>query len=429
MRNRGEIVSVVDFGSREIRVLIARKDDDGTISIIGHGTAPGHGCVYQGVIQNLNSAQIALKQAIASAEKEARVKIRSLFCGVSGTKVETFIREGHVKLEREIVEHEHMFEALDIASRDILAPGKRITTSLAAQEWYVDDLRVGDPVDIRGHVLKTRVHFARIPTVIEDNIVSCIESQRRELEDVVFMPLASALGCLTPEDMELGVAVLDLGRSTTGLAIYRDYRILGTHCFEWGGYHLTRDVSAGLQVSFDEADELILEYGISDEFIKSELRNEEEAEQETIDKPEKTARIKLKTAVQGAPSIVDREMLDMIIYERANELMNRVKHHINARGLAQNLVRGIVLTGGAGAVKNQTSLAEAVFQVPCRLGMPNSIETLPHEVNAPEFSAAVGLSRHAFEYRAAARNGRLSSNSVVASGIRKFSRFFRKYFF
>lgn len=425
MARRGEIVGVVDFGARQIRVLVARKDEDGAISILGHGTAPGHGCIHQGVIQNLNAAQVALKQARAAAEKEARARVRSLFCGVGGTKVETFIREGHVKLERGAVEQEHMYEALDLASRDILAPGKRITTSITAQEWYVDDLRVMDPVDIRGHVLKTRVHFARIPTVIEDNIVSCIESQRLELEDVVFLPLAASLGCLTPEDMELGVAVLDMGRSITGLAVYRDHRILGTHCFEWGGYHLTRDVAAGLHVSFDEADELILEYGISDEFIRRELLEEDAEDPALAPKPEQAAQIKLKSAVHGAPSIVDREMLDMIIFERAKELMSRVRQHITSRGLAKNLVRGIVLTGGAGAIKNQTTLTEAVFQVPCRLGMPTAVETLPHEVNSPEFSASVGLVRHAFEYRAAVRNGRLSSNST----LRKFSRFFKKYFF
>ena len=232
MRGRGEIVSVVDFGSRDIRVLVARRDNDGTIQIIGHGTAPAHGCVSQGVIQDRAAAQLSLKRALNFAEKESRTKITSVFCGVNGKKVETFIREGTCKIERDVVEHSHMIEARDIASRDILAPGKRVTSSISAQEWYVDDMRVIDPIGIRGQVLKTRIHFARLPAVIEDNIVTCIESQGRELEDMIFVPIASALGCLTPEDLELGVGVLDLGRGITGLAIYRDFRILGTHCFE-----------------------------------------------------------------------------------------------------------------------------------------------------------------------------------------------------
>ncbi|MCC6145470.1 MAG: hypothetical protein IT368_16815, partial [Candidatus Hydrogenedentes bacterium] len=222
MARKAEVVGAVDFGAREVRVLIARRDDDGTIRILGHGTAPGRGCVSQGVIQDLGAAQIALKTALMAAEKEARVRVPEVFCGVNGRNVETYIREGNVKLEAEVVELSHMEEALDIASRDLLAPGKSLISSVTAQEWYVDDLRVIDPVGIRGNVLKTRVHFACLPTVIEDNLHACVESQDREIEDIVFLPLAAALGCLTPEDMELGVAVLDMGRSTTGLAVYRD---------------------------------------------------------------------------------------------------------------------------------------------------------------------------------------------------------------
>ncbi len=425
MRAKADTVGVIDFGSREIRVLIARKNDDGSIQVLGHGVAPGHGSVSQGVIQDLHATQVALNRALASAEKEARTKVGSLFCGVNGKNVETFIREGKVKLEREIVEQQHLDEALDIASREILSPGKRITSSISAQEWYVDELRVIDPIGIRGHVLKTRVHFARLPAVIEDNIISCIESAHRELEDFIFLPLASALGCLTPEDMELGVAVLDLGRSTTGLAVYRDHRILGTQCFEWGGYHITRDVAAGLQVSFEEADELISEYGISDESIRAEAST---GEDETPRRDERTARIKLKTVVPGAESIVERRELDEIIFERAKELLVKVRQYLHSRGMMKNLVRGVVFTGGTAAIKNHVALAEAVFQVPCRLGLPHAVEVIPQGVKGPEFSAAVGIVRHGFDFRDAARNGRVEPRGPVASRFRRLGRFLRKYF-
>ena len=425
MRSRGECVGVVDFGSREIRVLIARKDRDGTIQIIGHGAEPARGCISQGVIQDLGAAQVALKKTLAGAEKEARVRMHSLFCAVNGKNIESFIREGNVKLEREVVERAHMAEALDIASRDVLAAGKRVTSSITSQEWYVDDLRVADPIGIRGHVLKIRVHFALIPEVIEDNLIGCIESQRRDLEEFIFTPLAAAQGCLTPEDMELGVAVLDMGRGATGLAVYRDYRTLGTHCFEWGGYQITRDVAAGLQISFEEADELILTYGVSQELIRQD--SEDEPEPHTPNEDETGTPIKLKTAVSGAPAIVDRKHLEMIIYERAKELMVKTRQHLHARGLMRNLIRGVVITGGAGAIKNQVLLADAVFQVPCRLGVPNTVEILPQAVCAPEYAAAVGLVRHAFEYRAAVRSSHIDS-PLYALG-RTVGRTIRRYFF
>lgn len=431
MARKGEIVGAVDFGSREVRVVIALEGRDGSVQVLGHGVSQGKGCVSQGLIQDLSAAQRGLKQALHAAEKEAGVKIASLFCGLSGTNVESFIREGVVKLEHEVVELHHLEEALDLASRDILAPGKHVLSSITSQEWYVDELRVSDPVGIRGSVLKTRVHFAQIPSVIEDNIVTCIESQGRDLEDLVFLPLAAALGCLTPEDKELGVAVLDMGRSTTSLALYRDRRILTTQCFDWGGFHITRDVAAGLQVSFEEADELVLEYGLSDTLIQRELNTGKKAQPETAEMAKgRSAQIKLKTAVHGAPTIVERDELEMIIFERSRELLNKVHQYINSRGMAKHLVRGIILTGGAASIRNMVALAEAVFQVPSRQGLPDGIDVSPQPVQCSAFTPVVGVARHGFEFRAAMRNGRIKvQRGPVGAVLNAIGGFFGKYFF
>lgn len=418
---------MVDFGSRSIRVLIGHRDASGATQVLGHGVVSSQGCVSQGVIQDRNAAQAALGKALAAAEREARVRVPSLFCGVNGKNVETFIREGKVEIARGMVDLEHMAEARDIASRDILAPGKRVNSSLTAQEWYVDNLRVLNPLGIRGEVLKTRIHFARLPMIIEENIFQCVESQNRELEDMVFLPLAAGLGCLTPEDMELGVAVVDMGRSTTGIAVYKDLRILGSQCFDWGGYHITRDVAAGLHISFDEADELVLEYGISDEFVRAELQEEDVASSPSLS--DKTPQIKLKTSVPGVPSIVDRSVLDEIIFERAKELMTKIKQFLNARDMMRNLVRGVVLTGGASVIKNYVALGEAIFRTPCRVGFPRAVDVLPHPVQSPEFSAAVGLLVHGFQYRQAARNGHLDPRRGPGSVVRRMGKFLRKYFF
>jgi cell division protein FtsA len=426
--NRGEFVGVVDFGSRDIRVLIARRVDDGAIEIIGHGTSPGRGCVSQGVIQDLGAAQTSLRRALAQAEKEARVRVLSLFCGVNGKNVETFVREGTVNIERGTVTESQLEEAREVASRDITVPGKKITSSITAQEWYVDGLRVIDPIGIHGQELKTRVHFARLPAVIEDNVATCIESQHRDVEDILFQPLAASQGCLMPEDMELGVAVLDMGRNTTGLAVYRDYGILGTHCFDWGGYHITRDVAAGLQVSFEEADQLILEYGISDEYIRALAREDGYTPHYETDAStdNRATRIKLSTSVSGAPSVCDRQDLDYIVCERARELLSKAGEYLENRGLMKNLVRGVVLTGGGSLIRNHVALAESVFQVPCRVGSPCGVEIIPHEVNGPEWCTAVGLVHHAYDFRAAARNGR---DLRGAAKLLNIGRFVKKYFF
>ena len=133
--------------------------------------------------------------------------------------------------------------------------------------------------------------------------------------------------------------------------------------------------------------------------------------------------------MSGAPTIVERDELDEIVYERAKELLVKARQHLEARGMAKHLVRGLVMTGGAATIKNYAALAEAVFQVPCRVGLPNSVEILPQAVKAPEYAAAIGIARHAFAYRTAARNGRVEARGAMVSPFRRAGRFLKRYFF
>lgn len=431
MAKKGEIIGAVDLGSREVRVVIARQSSDGPIQIIGHGVAPSRGCVSQGVIQDLGAAQLALKRALNTAEREAGVKVPKLFVGITGKSVKTTIRDGSVKLDKNVVEQRHLQEALSMAESGIVAPGTNPIHSITSQEWYIDDMRVSEPLGIRGTVLKVRVHIALLPTVIEDNIVSCIDSLGRELEDLMFLPLATGLGCLTLEDMDLGVAVMDIGHNTTSVVVYRDRRVLDTRTFDWGGFLLTGDVAALLHVSYEEALDLILEYGVPQHRIE---RYGEEAEEDSPAKPateaeERTKHIKLKSTVRDAPSIVDRSELETIVFDRSEELMTTVRQHLHAGGQARNLVRGVVLTGGTALVPREKELASAIFETPANIGLPDGFDSLPPAVNRPEYVGVLGVVRHGFEYRAAVRSGRIEPRrNIFSNALRAVGGFIGRYF-
>lgn len=430
-RTKGDIVGAVDFGTRAVRVLVALRQTDGTVQILGHGAEESRGCVSQGVIQDRGAAQTALKRALSAAESEAHVKVESLFCGINSPEAETFVREGHVNIDHGTVEPQHIAEALDLAQRDLLAPGKKVIGSVSAQQWFIDNVRVQDPIAMRGQVLRARVHFARFPSVIIDNIAACVDSQRRELEDIVLQPMAAAMGCLTPEEMELGVAVLDLGRGMTGLAVYRDHCLVGSHVFEWGGVHFIRDVSARLRITYEEADDLVQEYGVPEHLIAQEAEAANAATGRAaaaVAMRHETSSVKLKSAVPGAAAIVPRSILDEAIFDRAMDSLVGVRQHINALGLSKHLVRGVVMTGGSSQIKAYTRLAESVFQVPCRVGAPGFFDSIPHAVCDPAFSAAVGIVRHGFAYRAAARNGRVDARGPLVGPVHRLMRAIRKYF-
>jgi len=423
VRTKGETIGVVDFGSRDVRVLIARKEGE-TIAVTGHGTAPARGCVSRGVVQDLSAAESALGKALAEAEDRAHAHMSTLFCGINGTKVDSSIREGKHTLTHERVDREDMKQAHENAATEAAEAGKRIVSSISAQEWFVDGLRVANPLNIRGQVLKTRVHLAQLPSVIVDNLAACVLSQHRRIEDMIFLPVANALGCLTPEDMELGVAVLDLGHNTTGMALYRGRSILDTFVIPVGGNDIVNDVAGGLSTSFLEAEELVLEYGVPDALI----RTDGEAGPEGAPGRDVNPLIKLHHAVRSARDSVERGALDRIIYLRAKEILTKMRQHLHKKDLMNNLVRGIVLTGGGSMLKNQVALAESVFEVPCQVGLPENI-SVPKEIHTPEFVSAVGIAHHAFEFRKAVREKRIDSANTSPSGIRMVLDAIRQLFF
>jgi cell division protein FtsA len=224
-----------------------------------------------------------------------------------------------------------------------------------------------------------------------------------------------------------------MGRTTAGLAVYRDGRLLDTRCFPWGSYQITRDVAAGLRISFEEADELVLQYGIALELIEEDFGQENDgaAEEEAGDSEAggrgESPGLKLRSAVPGAPSIAVRREFDTIVYDRAKELMTMVRQHIKSQDLSRSLIRGVVLTGGASAIQHYDRLAEAVFQTPCRLGRPLPAPGYP-SLNDPSLSAAAGLLRHAFEHRAAVREGRLGDSSALPKWMQRLGGVFRRFF-
>ena len=179
-----------------------------------------------------------------------------------------------------------------------------------------------------------------------------------------------------------------------------------------------------------EADEEEAGYDESEWEEDGEYDEDAEAEATAEAGGDRSAHIKLKSAVRGAPTIVDRADLDDIVYERCKELMTKVRQHLSSRGLAKHLVRGIVLTGGASAIQNQAPLAEAIFQVPARVGLPDGIDVLPQPVNTPEFVPLTGVVRPGFAYRAAKRSGRIEVvRGPLAGMLHGVTGFFGKYFF
>ena len=428
MGRKGEIVAGVDFGARYVRVLVAQRLADGSVKLLGYGTAPSQGCVIRGQIQNLGAAQAVFRKALQEAVRTSGVRVQSVFCGVSAPQVNSLIRDGNLPVQGGVVDLDHLEEARQQARASSSAAGMESLSSVTGQEWYLDDLRVAEPLNMGASVLRARIHFALVPAVVVNNLRKCVESQNCVVEDMVYMPIAAALGCLTPDDMHLGVAVADLGDSTVGAAVYQEGSLVGTETFKWGMSLIQNDIAARLNVPFDEASSLLIEYGLSGHLIKEHLTPQPDADSdEAIVQAaikagggrDAAAPIKLHNVPPGARNSVPKSELDEVIFLRSRELMEKLAASIKSRGYHGRLARGLVITGGGARIHKMEELAGALCGVNTRAGLPQGIE-MPSNLNTEEHTPAVGIVRHGLEFRSAAGSGRIDQN--FTGGLRLFRR-------
>ncbi|MCK5863081.1 MAG: cell division protein FtsA [Candidatus Hydrogenedentes bacterium] len=429
MAKKNELIAAVDFGSRAVRIVITRRAPDGQTRILGYGVEPTQGCIRFGAIQDLNAATQAFRAAFNTAKKMAGTSVSALYCGIHGAKISTNVSEGRVPIENKIIKPEHLETARKNAATASIGAKTRALSSFMSEEWTVDDVRVTDPLDMHGSVLKVRIHFAQIPEFVENNLRRCIETQGLLIEEFVFMPLAAASGCLTCEDIQMGVAVVDLGAAAADIAVYTNNDIAVATAYNWGSGLIINDITAGIKVSFEEATELLLEYGVSDHRIRLLDRNTTRSDSERKGASAKeNAPIKLTRTVTGAPSTVPRSELDAIIFARCDEIAEKVQHFLNKNNLLDRLARGIVLTGGGAGIHNLDTLFGIICDIPVRVGVPLGFDDLPESLDLPEWTPVMGIIKHAMERRSAMEKGQLSPQGNNNSWYARIRRLLGKYF-
>lgn len=424
MAAKGEVVAAVDFGSHAIRVLIGRRCPDGMTKILGYGSAPSQECVNFGAIQDADAAAQAFKSALRDARRMANERILTVYCGIQGNTIRSSMREGKVQIENDVVKPEHLVKVRENAALGSPGADVRPISCVMSEEWQVDEMRVSDPLDMRGAVLQGRIRVTQLSVFLENNLRACIEGQGVEIADFVFTPLAAAYGCLTREDKNIGAAVVSLGASSTGIAVYQNGCIVEASAHNWGSGLIISDVAAGLKVSFEEATELVVEYGVNLQLLEDDGGNgagKSSSAGENVS-------IKLTHTVTGAPSTVHKSFLDHIIFERSDELADQICNYLNEKKLLYALPRGIVLTGGGASIINQDILLNRKSGVDTRIGVPIGFDEVPDLVDTPEWTTVTGILNYAFAHRRANRRGRggaayKNDNSYGEAFRRFFARF------
>ena len=345
----------LDVGTSKVCAIVGELLDDGGLDVVGIGVAESRG-IRRGVIVNLEAAVDSIKKAVDEAELMAGVEIDAVHLSMAGPHIKGFNSRGVIAVagkSREIT-RDDVRRAIEAAKAVSLPAGREILHVLP-QDFVVDEQDgIGAPVGMTGARLEVNVHIVTSATTATQNLVSCVNRAGVGVIDTVVEQIGAAEAVLTPDEKELGVALVDIGGGTTDIAIFERGSLWHTAVIGVGGDHFTSDIAVGLRMPIPDAEKLKRKCGCA----LSAMVDEDE----TID----------VASVGGRRSrVMARRILSEILQPRAEEIFHLVWDEIRRAGYEKSLNSGIVLTGGGAILEGMPEIAEQIFDLPIRRGAPD----------------------------------------------------------
>lgn len=374
-------VSALDVGTSKIIALIGEVVED-EINIVGMGQTESHG-LKAGMVTNIDATAQSIRQAMDEAERMAGCKINSVVTGISGNHIRSLNSQGVVKIKDGEVSRVDIDRAKDTAKAVNIPPDHQILHTVV-QEYIIDNQPgVRQPIGMSGVRLDTRVHIVTSAVTALQNIQKCIRRSGLEVDEILLQPLVSADAVLTEDEKDLGVCVIDIGGGTTDIAVYLNGAIRHTAVIPIAGDLITRDLAQALRTPYSAAEYIKISKGA----VLADLDGLDEM-------------VEVPGVGERTPRQISRRVLAQVIGPRVEEILELTQNELRRAGFPEEvLTSGIVITGGASLLRGMVDLAEEVFGLPARIGLPQENGTLAERLRNPRYATVIGL-LHAAKLRA-----------------------------
>ncbi len=370
--NRNLIVGL-DIGTSKVVAIVGEVTEDGGLEVIGIGSHPSRG-LKKGVVVNIESTVLSIQRAVEEAELMAGCEIHSVFAGIAGSHVRSLNSHGIVAIrEREVTPGD--VERVIDAARAVAIPADQRILHIIPQEFLIDHQEgIKEPIGMSGVRLEAKVHMVTGAESAAQNIIKCVQRCGLSVQDIVLEQLASAHAVLSEDEKELGVCLVDIGGGTTDIAVFSGGAIRHTAVIPIAGDQVTNDIAVSMRTPTQHAEEIKIRYACA----LSQLANPDE----TIEVP---------SVGDRPPRRLARQTLAEIVEPRYEELFVLIRDELARSGFEDIVAAGMVLTGGSAKMEGAIELAEEVFHMPVRLGVPQHVNGLVDVVRNPIHATGVGL--------------------------------------
>ncbi len=381
-KNNLPIVAAIDIGTTKICAIIAKKNEYGKIEILGVGKADSSG-VMRGVISNIDKTVFAIEEAVHEAERKAGVSVKNVYAGIAGQHIKSMRHKGYLMRDHNSPEisQRDVERLVQDMQKMVLPPGDEIIHVLP-QEFTIDgESGIKDPIGMAGVKFEADFHVITGQMTAIRNIHRCIEKAGLNLVGLTLEPLASAAAVLNQDELEAGIALVDIGGGTTDIALFQEGVIRHTSVIPLGGNIITEDIKEGCMVMRDQAERLKVKFGMA---LTSEAQE--------------NAIVSIPGLRGREPKEISLKNLAHIIQARMEEILECVYLEIRKSGYENKLIGGIVLTGGGARLKHLNFLCEYVTGLESRVGQPTEhLLNGRGEVNDPLYATGIGLAIRALE--------------------------------
>ncbi len=377
--NEQPIIVGLDIGTTKIACIAGRKNEFGKLEILGFGRAGSNG-VQHGMVLNIDQTIKAIQTALENCYRSnPGLEINEVYVGIAGHHIKSLQTRGDIvrqNIEEEISQQE--IDQLIADQRKTYIPAGDQIIDVIAQEFTVDNFQnIANPIGYSGVKVGANFHIITGDKNAIRNINRSVEKSGLGIKDLILQPLASAAAVMCEQDLEAGVAIVDIGGGTTDLAVFYEGILRHTAVIPFGGENITNDIKTGLGVLKTQAEQMKVQFG-------SALSNEA--------KP--NAFITIPGLRGMPPKEISVKNLAGIIQARMGEILDFVSYHLKQVGLDTKMLNGgVVLTGGGAQLKHLIQLTEYVTGMNARIGYPNEHLASGHieELAKPMYATCVGM--------------------------------------
>jgi cell division protein FtsA len=400
----------LDVGTSKCVAVIGEVAQDGQVEVVGYGSHPSRG-MNRGDVVNIELTVQSIRRAVENAEHMASCRAQGVYVGISGTHIKSFSSVGVAPVRGRAVGDK---EARTVGEKDIETvidsakafnvPADQKILHVIPQEFMVDGREgIHDPVGMFGVRLEARVHMVTGSVSAAQNIFKCVESCGLRVDKLILQHIASSYAVLLPDERELGICMVDIGGGTSDIAVFKGGSIRHTAVLPIAGNQVTNDISVAFRTPTQYAEDIKVKYGCA-------LPQMAEAHEE----------IEVKSVGEGPSRRLSRQTLAEVIKPRYEELFRFIRKELHRSDWYDVIAGGIVLTGGSSRMPGVQELAEQVFEVPVRVGLPQNVRGLKDVQRDPGCATAVGLLLYARQQMGSGAERRTSSTAQLLDRVRSW---------